>query len=317
MHRLLLPAGLLIALLCAAAAGGQGDLWLRKAKLNLKQPKPGREPAHKATIRGEFRPGDLTRGVDPATHDIEVRIGGTSVLRLPPVDERGGLKARSRGRWKYRATDLPRGVAAGLDLDLARGRFKLKVKGADLRDVLNQGSDRVLVELVMRGQWLDTESDFTAYGRRWSFKQGRNPQPLGSRGSMPPVNADPSAAVIIDAGEVSDRTLPLTDFARDEAKWRILWRQHRVSDAPYIDFERNMVVAVFLGQRPTTGYSVVLENIGFAGDVLEISHFEGQPGSSCIVGQAFTTPYVIVRLPRHEGDVAFKARVATYECNAR
>lgn len=49
---------------------------------------------------------------------------------------------------------------------------------------------------------------------------------------------------------------------RDQAQWSSLWAEHSAGaarPAPAVDFSREMVVAVFLGERPSGGTRVELE----------------------------------------------------------
>lgn len=50
-----------------------------------------------------------------------------------------------------------------------------------------------------------------------------------------------------------------TVVARTPDEWKALWARHTGGtgeDAPAVDFSRDMVVGVFLGQRPRAGYAV-------------------------------------------------------------
>lgn len=50
-----------------------------------------------------------------------------------------------------------------------------------------------------------------------------------------------------------------TVVARTPEEWKALWARHTGGtgeDAPAVDFSREMVVGVFLGQRPRAGYAV-------------------------------------------------------------
>jgi len=305
--------------LASVALAGQGDLWLRKARLKLKAPKPGKAAAHTVSLKGEFAPGDLTRHVDPRRHDFAVRVDGTTIFALPAADLREGLVGQSHGRWKYRDKTAPRRRAARLTLDLSLGRFTLRVKDADLTALVDHGRENVLVELVMRGQVIDATPTFSTSRKRWSFRQGHNPHSPGENGSMPAPDPEPEPGritpFVIAAGSASDRTIPLDDWAADQAKWRVLWAQHSQSDAPFVDFETEMVIGVFLGARPTGGHTVVLEQVTADGQDLAVRVLEGVPGTGCVVTQAFTNPYVLVRVPRHTGSVSFTRRVEVYTCD--
>jgi hypothetical protein len=52
------------------------------------------------------------------------------------------------------------------------------------------------------------------------------------------------------AGNEGSRTV------ENESAWTALWRTLSTSAAPPVDFKKSLVVAVFLGPRPTGGYAV-------------------------------------------------------------
>ena len=61
----------------------------------------------------------------------------------------------------------------------------------------------------------------------------------------------------LDRGAMSDIASERQVSVRDAVEWASIWRQHAPSRAqPSVDFAREMVVGVFLGRRPTAGFSV-------------------------------------------------------------
>ena len=123
--------------------------------------------------------------------------------------------------------------------------------------------------------------------------------------------------MVLDAGELSNRSIAYRTDARNEAQWRVLWAQHRDTSPPYVDFVNEMVIGVFLGARSTGGFSVTLESVRRTGDDLDVQALEGRPGPACIVAQVVTAPYILVRVPRVEGAVRYADRVSTYDCDPR
>ena len=61
----------------------------------------------------------------------------------------------------------------------------------------------------------------------------------------------------LDRGTQSNIDQARTVVVRSADEWSALWRAH-VADKPVapVDFTKEMVVGVFLGSRPTAGYSV-------------------------------------------------------------
>lgn len=319
---IVLILGLAAAVPAIAQDQGQGALHLLRAKLVLKKSKADKPPSHAFKLKGTFLPGDLTLPVNPARDDIRLYVEGIEVFRLPPAAERDGLRFRSHGRWRYRQKSVRAGLADRLKLDLPRGRIEVKVNHRDLTAVLNHGPRALNVALEMNGQLIDVSTDFSTSGRRWTVRNRNLVLPPGGAGSLPPNTAPRDdngriTAVILDAGEISKRALAFQVDARDEAQMRLLWAQHKDTQPPYVDFSREMVVAVFLGTRPTGGYAVVIESITRTGTDLDVLSSEGRPGAGCIVSQALTTPYVLVRVPRVTGVVRHDQRFKVYTCSPR
>jgi protease stability complex PrcB-like protein len=94
---------------------------------------------------------------------------------------------------------------------------------------------------------------------------------------------------------------------RTAAEWKTLWRQHSPDrDQPRVDFGRDMVVGVFLGSRTTAGFSVEIVSALVEQGVLVVRFRETRPQSDRIVAQVITSPYHLVAVPRHSGEVRFE-----------
>lgn len=78
---------------------------------------------------------------------------------------------------------------------------------------------------------------------------------------------------------------------------RELWKLVGASGPlPTIDFTMHSVIAVFAGEEPMAGYSIVVARItdGTTRDVvIELT----TPGVSCLSAESVTTPYHIVKVP--------------------
>jgi len=88
---------------------------------------------------------------------------------------------------------------------------------------------------------------------------------------------------------------------RSQTEWQKLWRQHTsTSTAPAplspIDFEKEIVAAVFLGEKPTGGYNVEISSAEIADSALTVFVKETFPKPGAIVTQGFTQPFHIVRI---------------------
>lgn len=86
----------------------------------------------------------------------------------------------------------------------------------------------------------------------------------------------------------------------DAAAWTALWKTLG-KDAPIFNFKKSIAVAVFVGQKPTGGYSPVFEEPVAQGDDVLIRYRVPKP--SGFVTQAFTQPWRIRAYPRPKGKV--------------
>jgi hypothetical protein len=95
--------------------------------------------------------------------------------------------------------------------------------------------------------------------------------------------------------------------ARDAAQWQALWQRHAPGrPAPAVDFTKQMVLAVFLGSRPSGGYQVQISGVRVDGDTLVVQWRETAPGPGQLAAQVLTSPSHIVTVPRHAGDIRFE-----------
>jgi hypothetical protein len=67
---------------------------------------------------------------------------------------------------------------------------------------------------------------------------------------------------------------------------------------PGVDFDRETMLAVFLGQKPTGGYGAEVRGVTLEGGDLFIDLVETEPGAGSMVTQALTSPWLLVRVPR-------------------
>jgi hypothetical protein len=94
---------------------------------------------------------------------------------------------------------------------------------------------------------------------------------------------------------------------RSSDAWAALWTEHAgTRERPSVDFGTDMVVGVFLGSRPTAGYSVEIASLRPDGDGLIVQYREGKPRQGMITAQVLTSPFHLVVVPRCAGAVKFE-----------
>lgn len=117
----------------------------------------------------------------------------------------------------------------------------------------------------------------------------------------------PEAPMTIDKGDQSNVDDGKQVVVRTEAEWTTLWRQHTPDrKRPAVDFSRAMVVGVFMGSRPTAGFSVDIVSTIQANGVLMVRYRETQPPKGAITAQVITSPYHLVTAPKLAGEVKFE-----------
>jgi hypothetical protein len=63
-----------------------------------------------------------------------------------------------------------------------------------------------------------------------------------------------------------------------------------------------MVVAVFLGEKPTGGYAIEITRAAKTDRGIEVGYTEQTPAPGAMTIQALTQPFHIVRIPKSDGD---------------
>jgi len=85
-----------------------------------------------------------------------------------------------------------------------------------------------------------------------------------------------------------------------QQEWDELWQKTygSYSEAPYINFSSNIVIAVYMGERATGGYRIEITNIGENEEQVRVHIRETSPSPGSILTMLITQPYHIVKLHR-------------------
>jgi len=111
----------------------------------------------------------------------------------------------------------------------------------------------------------------------------------------------------IAKGEDSRLVEPRRFVIRDSQAFAAVWTAHAGTDAglPRVDFDAQMVVAVFAGERPTPGFAITVAGTQRESDALVVLVEETSPASSEVAAQVLTSPYHIAALARDDGEIRF------------
>lgn len=102
---------------------------------------------------------------------------------------------------------------------------------------------------------------------------------------------------------------------RDIADWALFWSEMGYEGTPtVIDFADYVVLAAFMGEQPTGGYSLQIVKIMETDDTLEVFVKETSPGNGCAAGGSASRPYQVVRAKRVDKSAVFYSAQETKDC---
>ena len=103
----------------------------------------------------------------------------------------------------------------------------------------------------------------------------------------------------IEKGVMSNMDDARQTSAHSVEEWSRLWTLHAGERTrPNVDFSREVVVAVFMGTRPTAGFSVEIVRVREEGPALVVTYKETRPAPDALTAQVLTSPFHIVAVPR-------------------
>ena len=111
----------------------------------------------------------------------------------------------------------------------------------------------------------------------------------------------------IEKGAQSNVDDVLRASAKSAAEWTALWKKHNYDKpAPSVDFSKEMVVAVFMGSRPSAGFAVEVVSAAERDGKLVVSYKETMPPAGSVSAQVLTAPYHIAAIPKSSAPVVFE-----------
>lgn len=139
--------------------------------------------------------------------------------------------------------------------------------------------------------------------------------PLLAAGCMGPVIPQELPVAVLSQGHHSMQTEQRFEWVLEPAAFRALWETAQAGPPPSVDFDRDGVVAVFMGERPTGGHSIEVERVVLREDgKLLVEILLRSPGPECLTTLALTQPYQIVSVPRVAEHATFTARSVLVPC---
>ncbi|MFH7319544.1 protease complex subunit PrcB family protein [Desulfurivibrio sp. D14AmB] len=125
---------------------------------------------------------------------------------------------------------------------------------------------------------------------------------------------DRVAFSLLRSGQASGIDDERLTVIREQAAFADLWQEHAAAFSPpplqpEVDFSRDMVVAVFLGQRATGGHSLAATEVRERSASFLVKLRVTLPEAGCTVNQNPSQPYQMVIIPRSTKVVAFTSEV--------
>lgn len=155
-----------------------------------------------------------------------------------------------------------------------------------------------------------------------AWNGGDLPQP----DTPPPGDETPAKLTFRELETATGTGLLTAQFrvARNQTEYLVLWNELQswwqpgmgapIQSPPIVDFTTEIVVAIFLGPRPTAGYSVVVVDVEEDGNGARVAWEERQPGANCVTAQVVTYPYTFIAMERVEGAIASDGSVIVIDC---
>ena len=133
-----------------------------------------------------------------------------------------------------------------------------------------------------------------------------------------PYLGEPIAFTTISKGEQSAVTESESVVISDVGTWEDTWdtlKAHLVNPpaAPDVDFDQYVLLAHFMGQKPSSGYDVEFTEV-LEGDKISAIAKEISPGSGCIVLHVITAPYHVIQIPKTDKEVQFTVQQEVRPC---
>ncbi len=109
---------------------------------------------------------------------------------------------------------------------------------------------------------------------------------------------------------------PLQKVITTNEEWEELWKKH-VSvivpqpPVPEIDFESNVVAALFAGEKMKSGYQIRLKEVVPQGKDVIVRYKMVEPPENSFTLTVLTQPFIFIKIPKPEGTVQLTQQEAT------
>ena len=93
---------------------------------------------------------------------------------------------------------------------------------------------------------------------------------------------------------------------RTQSDWLTFWKTHSTQPVPAVDFSKSIVAGVFMGMRPTGGYTIGIVAVRKTATGAVVEYASSGPDKNQMVIQMLTSPFHLVAIPADIAKVEFK-----------
>ena len=111
-------------------------------------------------------------------------------------------------------------------------------------------------------------------------------------------NAGHDGYTVLKDGVYGGREQAGTVTITDATAFNSLCAELSIEEIPAVDFAKKNVVAVFMGQKSTGGYSIMIEKMDVKDNTVYLKKKEIAPDADGMATMALSAPYVLVSVPK-------------------
>ena len=115
--------------------------------------------------------------------------------------------------------------------------------------------------------------------------------------------------------DIEAQNVVIRNYDDFERLWQELYSgREPMPEMPVIDFDSEMVVGAFIGQKPHGGYTVEISDMVLS-EELGVKVITTEPGDNCMVTMAISAPYHLVKISKVETPVKFYEVTEVNNCS--
>jgi len=101
---------------------------------------------------------------------------------------------------------------------------------------------------------------------------------------------------MLNQSEYGGREVASHEIITSQPQLATLYKELNIEEVPTVDFTKNNVVALFLGQKNNGGYSIGIKSVTFDGDTATVNTVETKPTGMSTM--AITNPYYVATVTK-------------------